>query len=91
VLKHRTVVAAVGALSIYLEEAKLEVDHRDSVLSFLPLAHIFGRVVEEFIISRGAKIGYWQVCWGSSLGLCLSIFPCFLLWQGDLDYAVCLF
>lgn len=61
VLKHRTIVAAVQALHDYLEESRIEVTHRDSLLSFLPLAHVFGRVVEEFMISSGAKIGYWQV------------------------------
>lgn len=61
VLKHKTIVAAVQALHDYLEESRIEVTYKDSLLSFLPLAHIFGRVVEEFMISSGAKIGYWQV------------------------------
>lgn len=29
-------------------------------LSYLPLAHIFGRVVEEIFLYSGARIGYWQ-------------------------------
>ena len=33
----------------------------DSLLSFLTMAHIFGRVTEEFALSCGAAIGYWQV------------------------------
>lgn len=61
VLRHKTMVTAVQALHDYLEQANLQVTHVDSVLSFLPLAHIFGRVVEEFMISCGARIGYWQV------------------------------
>jgi long-subunit acyl-CoA synthetase (AMP-forming) len=32
----------------------------DVYLSFLPLAHIFGRVVEEILLHSGARIGYWQ-------------------------------
>ena len=31
------------------------------ILSFLTLAHIFDRVVEEFMLSVGGHIGYWQV------------------------------
>lgn len=32
----------------------------DVYLSYLPLAHIFDRVVEELFISIGASIGYWR-------------------------------
>ncbi len=33
----------------------------DSTLSYLPLAHIFDRIVEEFTLYSGARIGYYQV------------------------------
>lgn len=29
-------------------------------LSYLPLAHIFDRVIEELFISKGASIGFWH-------------------------------
>lgn len=32
----------------------------DVFLSYLPLAHIFDRVVEEFILHCGGSIGYWR-------------------------------
>ena len=32
----------------------------DAFLSYLPLAHIFGRVAEELFLAIGARIGYWQ-------------------------------
>jgi len=32
----------------------------DVFLSYLPLAHIFGRVAEEAFLVRGGSIGYWQ-------------------------------
>ena len=38
-----------------------QVNDNDSLLSFLTMAHIFGRVTEEFALSCGAAIGYWQV------------------------------
>ena len=43
----------------------------DSVLSFLTMAHIFGRVTEEFALSCGASLGYWQV--GT---LCCAVLRC---------------
>lgn len=39
------------------------------MLSFLPLAHSFGRILEEFALSVGGHIGYWQV---RCRGLCAS-------------------
>ena len=41
----------------------------DSYLSFLPLAHIFDRIIEELFIHKGASIGYWRgvSLFGSSL------------------------
>lgn len=39
----------------------LQVTTEDSTLSYLPLAHIFDRIVEEFALYSGARIGYFQV------------------------------
>lgn len=38
----------------------LQFTDKDVYLSYLPLAHIFDRVMEEQIISVGASIGFWQ-------------------------------
>lgn len=38
----------------------LQFTDRDVYLSYLPLAHIFDRVMEEQIISTGGSIGFWQ-------------------------------
>lgn len=38
-----------------------QVSSDDSTLSYLPLAHIFDRIVEEFALYSGACIGYYQV------------------------------
>ena len=32
----------------------------DVFYSYLPLAHIFGRVAEEAVLSKGGSVGYWQ-------------------------------
>ena len=44
----------------------VQVTDSDSLLSFLTMAHIFGRVTEEFALSCGAAIGYWQARFFSS-------------------------
>lgn len=33
---------------------------KDVYLSYLPLAHIFDRVIEELFISKGASVGFWH-------------------------------
>lgn len=38
----------------------IKLDVNDVYLSFLPLAHIFDRVIEELFIWTGASIGFWR-------------------------------
>lgn len=42
-LKHSAVVAAVNTARSYCEANKVYLDEKDSLLSYLPLAHIFDR------------------------------------------------
>lgn len=44
-----------------MQQAPAKLSCEDSMLSFLPLAHIFGIVMEEGFLSLGFKIGYWRV------------------------------
>ena len=60
VLTHNNVLATVKALQVHLDVAGFALHSDDCVLSYLTLAHIFGRCVEEFVLSLGAQIGYWQ-------------------------------
>ena len=60
VLTHANVLATVTALQKHVKLANLAIHSDDCVLSYLTLAHIFGRCVEEFVLSLGARIGYWQ-------------------------------
>ena len=69
VLTHKNILATVIGLQEYVREGNIQVNDDDSVLSYLTMAHIFGRALEEFAISCGASIGYWQVRlsqWGMS-------------------------
>lgn len=38
----------------------LQLTEKDVYLSYLPLAHIFDRVIEETFIWHGASIGFWR-------------------------------
>ena len=60
VLTHTNVLATVKALQVHVKLAGFAIHSDDCVLSYLTLAHIFGRCVEEFVLSLGAQIGYWQ-------------------------------
>lgn len=37
-----------------------QLHHRDVYMSYLPLAHIFDRAIEECFIFHGASIGFWR-------------------------------
>lgn len=43
----------------------------DVYLSFLPLAHVLDRVVEEYFFHKGASVGYFHGVY-SLISLCLS-------------------
>lgn len=38
----------------------LQLSIEDVYMSYLPLAHIFDRVIEECFINSGASIGFWR-------------------------------
>ena len=61
VITHATLLACITGLQGYIREVGTEIRPGDVLLSYLTLAHIFGRAVEEFCLSVGAAIGYWQV------------------------------
>lgn len=60
VLTHETVSSFVKGVDLFLEpiEDKMTVD--DVFLSFLPLAHILDRVIEEYFFANGASVGYYH-------------------------------
>lgn len=61
VLTHANAVAATSSSRIFSQVLPTDV-----LISYLPLAHIFERVVEHSILSHGAAIGYFR---GDILGL----------------------
>lgn len=59
-LTHESVSLQIGAVDYWLAHFEEKMTPEDSYLSFLPLAHIFDRIIEEYFIYQGASIGYWQ-------------------------------
>ncbi|GLU16722.1 hypothetical protein SLE2022_331390 [Rubroshorea leprosula] len=60
ILTHETVATFVRGIDLFMEqfEDKMTVD--DVFLSFLPLAHILDRVIEEYFFHKGASVGYYH-------------------------------
>uniref|UniRef100_A0AAY4BG93 Long-chain-fatty-acid--CoA ligase n=1 Tax=Denticeps clupeoides TaxID=299321 RepID=A0AAY4BG93_9TELE len=58
-LTHGNVVANCAAF-IKMTESVLLPRTKDVLISFLPLAHMFERVVEGVVLVHGARIGYFQ-------------------------------
>ncbi|KAH7107805.1 long-chain-fatty-acid-CoA ligase [Auriculariales sp. MPI-PUGE-AT-0066] len=55
ILTHRNILAGVAMM---LHGADLD-PNKVTVISFLPLAHIYGRIIELLAISAGGRIGYF--------------------------------
>ncbi|KAF8060014.1 LACS4 [Scenedesmus sp. PABB004] len=56
---HGSVMSEVESMREFLTAMKLEVAPDDVYFSFLTLAHIFDRVVEEMVLFLGAAVGYY--------------------------------
>ncbi|KAA3460088.1 long chain acyl-CoA synthetase 4 [Gossypium australe] len=55
-----SIVTLIAGVKHLVESVNEELTEKDVYLSYLPLEHIFDRVIEEFFISRGALIGFWR-------------------------------
>jgi len=59
-LKNKAFVAAVSSGCKFLGITGGRISRADTMLSYLPLAHIFGQTVEKTFMLLGGRIGYWQ-------------------------------
>ncbi|KAJ4749578.1 Long chain acyl-CoA synthetase 4 [Rhynchospora pubera] len=59
-ISNRSIISVIAGLKLLLESVNEEVGVGDVYMSYLPLAHIFDRVVEEIFIYHGASIGFWR-------------------------------
>lgn len=60
-ITQQALVAGVSGAFVMVAQSGFEISDDDSVLSYLTLAHIFGRIIEELALAAGAHIGYWRV------------------------------
>ncbi len=60
-LTHAAMTSEVASIALFLAEGEIACGEGDCILSYLTLAHILDRVVEDFLLSTGGCIGYWQV------------------------------
>nr|XP_043612785.1 long chain acyl-CoA synthetase 4-like [Erigeron canadensis] len=59
-ISNNSIVTLIAGVRRLLESANESLSADDVYLSFLPLAHIFGRVIEECFIHHGGSIGFWR-------------------------------
>ncbi|RLM58989.1 long chain acyl-CoA synthetase 2 [Panicum miliaceum] len=60
IITNRAIIAGVMTTEHLLKETDKVITEEDSYFSYLPLAHIFDQVIENYCISKGASIGFWQ-------------------------------
>ncbi|PSS06077.1 Long chain acyl-CoA synthetase [Actinidia chinensis var. chinensis] len=60
ILTHENIATNISGMDLFMEhfEDKMTVD--DVYISFLPLAHILDRVIEEYFFHKGASVGYYH-------------------------------
>lgn len=59
-ITHANIMSMIAGAQVHLVGKILEAPGDHAVLGFLPLAHIFGRLVEALCMHNGVKVGYWQ-------------------------------
>nr|XP_029121116.1 long chain acyl-CoA synthetase 4 isoform X1 [Elaeis guineensis] len=59
-ISNDSIVTLIAGVDRLLYSVNEQLHERDVYLSYLPLAHIFDRVIEELFIFHGASIGFWR-------------------------------
>ncbi|XP_008239039.1 PREDICTED: long chain acyl-CoA synthetase 4 [Prunus mume] len=59
-ISNDSIITLLAGVKRLLESVNEQLSEKDVYLSFLPLAHIFDRVIEELFIWTGASIGFWR-------------------------------
>ncbi|KAL9269309.1 Long chain acyl-CoA synthetase 1-like protein [Drosera capensis] len=60
VLTHENIAMTIRGLDLFMEQFEDKMTVEDVFLSFLPLAHILDRAVEEYFFHKGASVGYYH-------------------------------
>lgn len=59
-LTNGNVLTSIGAAYVFFERWNLEFTEKDSLLSYLPLSHIYEQQAEAMLIGKGGRIGYYS-------------------------------
>ncbi|KAL4353267.1 hypothetical protein GQ457_06G037780 [Hibiscus cannabinus] len=59
-ISNESIITLLAGVNSLLERVNEQLTMNDVYISYLPLAHIFDRVIEELFISHGASIGFWR-------------------------------
>lgn len=59
-ISNESIITLITGVDQFLKSVNEQLYENDVFLSYLPLAHIFDRVIEECFISHGARIGFWR-------------------------------
>ncbi|KAL2342676.1 hypothetical protein Fmac_003961 [Flemingia macrophylla] len=59
-ISNESIVTLLAGIQQVLAGCNEKLHDKDVYLSYLPLAHIFDRVIEEAMIMHGASIGFWR-------------------------------
>lgn len=59
VLTHRNLIASVASAYLFFKQWDYDYSPSDSLLSYLPLSHIFEQQAEAMLIGCGGRIGYY--------------------------------
>jgi len=59
-ISNNSIVTLIAGVKRLLESVNVALNVDDVYLSYLPLAHIFDRVIEECFIKHGSSIGFWR-------------------------------
>ncbi|KHG09916.1 Long chain acyl-CoA synthetase 4 -like protein [Gossypium arboreum] len=59
-ISNDSIVTLIAGVKRLLGSVNEQLTMKDVYISYLPLAHIFDRVIEELFISHGASIGFWR-------------------------------
>ncbi|XP_059308961.1 long chain acyl-CoA synthetase 4-like [Lycium ferocissimum] len=59
-ISNNSIVTLIAGVKHFLESVNEALTMNDVYISYLPLAHIFDRAIEECFINHGASIGFWR-------------------------------
>ncbi|ESQ38423.1 hypothetical protein EUTSA_v10029385mg [Eutrema salsugineum] len=59
-ISNESIVTITTGVMHFLESVNESLSEKDVYISYLPLAHVFDRAIEECIIQVGGSIGFWR-------------------------------